>query len=287
MNRLSFERRCSVIQALVEGNSIRGTERITGVVKKTILKLLRDVGRVAEAYQDRVLRDLPCRLIQADELWTFVYSKRRNIPPEREGQFGFGDVWTWVAMDAETKLVVTWWNGQRTAEDAVAFMRDLAPRLRNRVQLTTDGLSFYPYAVDIAFGGDVDYGTTIKDFDGGEFPAKAIIQGNPDPKLISTSLIERQNLTMRMEMRRFARRTNAHSKDVRNHAHMVALHYLHYNFARPHMSLSGATPAQAIGLTKRRWRIQTIVRLLAEVEGSPDEEDTVIEELARAGLVDA
>lgn len=282
MNRLSVERRCSIVQALVEGNSVRGTARITDVSKWAVLKLIVDLGWVAAEYQDRTLNDLPCRLIQCDEIWSFCYAKKKNVPPEREGQLGYGDVWTWVAMDPESKLVVTWLVGNRSQQSANDFMADLAPRLRNRVQISTDGHSSYIDAVYGAFGDKVDYAVTVKDFVKGKPPEKGVIQGDPDEALISTSLIERQNLTMRMGMRRFTRSTNAHSKKLENHAFALAIHYLHYNFVRPHMSLHGITPAQAIGLSRRRWTIRDMVALLEKEEA----ERQAQRDLADAGLVD-
>lgn len=262
MNRLSPERRCAVVEGLCEGLSIRSTSRITGVAKRTILRLIRDLGEVASDFQDRELRNLTCRRIECDEIWSFCYAKEDKVPPDKQGQFGYGDVWNWTAMDPDSKLIVTWLVGDRSSASANALMADLAPRLKNRIQLTTDGLFHYPDAVDLAFGGEVDYGVTIKSVKGGGDDSKIVYSGQPDQKLISTSMIERQNLTLRMSMRRFARLTNAHSKKVENHAADLAMHFLHYNYVRPHESLSGAVPAQAAGLIQRSWRVRDMVRLL-------------------------
>ena len=226
------------------------------------MKFIVDLGTVAAAWQDATLRDLPCRRIEADEIHSFCYARRKNVPPERAGQFGYGDVWTWVAIDPETKLVVSWLLGDREAGVARAFMRDLASRLSGRIQLTTDGLRKYPDAVEVAFGGDVDYAALVKDFATDKEARSIVHQGNPDPERITTSYIERQNLTMRMGIRRYTRRTNAFSKKIENHGHMLAIHFLYYNFARSHMSLDGITPAQAVLLSLRRWQLADMVDLL-------------------------
>ncbi len=269
MNRLSAERRCAVLQALVEGVSIRGTERITGVSKPTILKLLRDMGTVAADQLDKRLRNLPCLRIECDEMWGFIYAKQKNLPLDRRGTTGYGDIWTWVAMDPESKLVVSWLLERRTEEAAEVFMRDLASRLGGRVQLTTDAWQGYVRAVYAAFARDgVDYMQLLKTFRAEQETKteKYAWTGNPDPKWASTSHVERQNLTMRMEMRRLTRKTNAFSKKMENLRHHLAIHFLHYNFARPHMSLSGATPAQAIGISQRCWTIRDMVGLLEDFE---------------------
>lgn len=286
MNRLSAEKRTQVIAALVEGNSIRATVRMTGVAKNTVTKLLVDLGIVCSIHQDRVMRDLSCERVQCDEIWAFCYAKNRNVPIEKRGQFGFGDVWTWVALDAETKLVPTYHIGARDARDAMVFIHDLAKRLRHRVQLTTDGLRVYITAVEDAFGGKIDYAQLVKLYGIGPegdqrysppvcigASAQKII-GQPDPEHISTSYVERQNLTMRMSMRRFTRLTNAFSKKVENLAAAVSLHFMHYNFCRPHKSLSKAhgariTPAMAAGLTDHVWALDELVALLDEAERVP------------------
>ena len=258
MNRLSTQKRAQVIGSLVEGNSIRATVRMTGVAKNTVTKLLADVGLAAVAYQDEALRNLPCSTIECDEIWSYCYAKQKNVPDEHKGTFGYGDVWTWTAICADTKLVPAFLVGERTVEDARAFMTDLEQRLANRVQLTTDGNTAYLTAVDRAFKRGVDYAVLHKIY--GLDPAAErrysppiclgtdtqVRQGAPDPARISTSYVERQNLTMRMGMRRFTRLTNAFSKKIENLAWAVSLHFLHYNFARVHGTLK-TTPAIAAG----------------------------------------
>ncbi|HEY2295301.1 MAG TPA: IS1 family transposase [Thermoanaerobaculia bacterium] len=278
-NVLSTSKRAAVVAALVEGNSIRSTVRMTGVAKNTIVKLLVELAGVCQGYADEHLRDLPCRRLQVDEIWAFCYSKAKNVPTEKKGIFGYGDVWTFCAIDAETKLVPSWLVGSRDAGCATELMQDLAGRLAGRVQLTTDGLKVYVNAVEEAFGADVDFAMLNKIYanapTGPETrysPAECIgaekrrIQGDPDPNHVSTSYIERQNLTMRMSMRRFTRLTNAFSKKVENHTAQVAVHFFHYNWCRPHMTLKGKTPAQAAGVDARRWSIEDMVRLLPDAK---------------------
>jgi len=278
MNSLDNAKREQVIASLVEGNSIRATVRMTGVAKNTIVKLLEDIGVACAEYQDKAFRNLRCKRIQCDEIWSFVGSKQKNVPADKADVFGFGDVWTWVAIDADTKLVPCWMVGPRNAEAANEFISDLAERLATRVQLTTDGFKPYLEAVEGAFGCDVDYAQLIKLY--GEntgnrkdqtrySPATCIgcktevVSGEPRKGHISTSYVERQNLTMRMSMRRFTRLTNGFSKKVENHAHAIALHYMYYNFVRIHKSLR-CTPAMAAGVTNRLWDIEDIVNLLPE-----------------------
>jgi IS1 family transposase len=277
MNRLTTEKRAQIIGALVEGNSIRATVRMTGAAKNTITKLLADVGLSSVSYQDRVLRDLPCTTIQCDEIWSYCYAKAKNVPEEHQGTFGYGDVWTWTALCADTKLVPTWMVGERTIEDGRAFLTDLERRLANRVQLTTDGHSAYLTAADRAFKGGVDYAILQKLY--GTDPAaerrysppvcigaeSRVIQGRPNPAKISTSYVERQNLTMRMGMRRFTRLTNAFSKKIENLVWAVSLHFLHHNFARPHKTLSKpypTTPAMAAGVADHVWSLREIAELV-------------------------
>ncbi|MDP2622494.1 MAG: DDE-type integrase/transposase/recombinase, partial [Actinomycetota bacterium] len=250
MNRLSTERRGQIIGCLTEGMSIRGTVRVTGAAKNTVTKLLVDLGQACADYQDTALRNLDCKTVEADEIWSFCYSKQKNVPEDFKGTPGYGDVWTWVAIDADTKLVPSWLVGERTLADAYAFINDLQSRLRGPIQLTTDGLNLYLTVVDSLMRDRVDfavlhklYGSTAED-QRRYSPARCIgvegrvVMGNPDPDKISTSYVERQNLTMRMGMRRFTRLTNGFSKKVENHAAAVALYTLHYNFARQHKSLA-------------------------------------------------
>ena len=277
MNRLSTGQRTAVVRCLVEGNSIRATVRLTGVAKNTVTKLLVDLGAACSEYQDRVLRDLSCRLLQADEIWSFCNAKARNVPEEHRGEFGWGDVWTWTAIDADTKLIPAWLVADRSSASAIALMDDLRGRLANRVQLTTDGHRAYLEAVEGAFGSNVDYAQIIKLYgndpepDKRYSPAKCLgvevhrISGNPRPADVSTSYVERQNLTMRMGMRRFTRLTNAFSRKVENLAAAVSLHFMYYNFARSHKTLANPypqTPAMAAGVSDHVWKNEEIVALL-------------------------
>ncbi|MEX1255360.1 MAG: IS1 family transposase [Dehalococcoidia bacterium] len=277
MNRLSPERRAQVIRALVEGNSIRSTCRMTGAAKGTVLKLLADIGEVCRAYQDAHMKNLYARRVQCDEIWSFCHAKAKNVPEEHTGEFGYGDVWTWTAIDADSKLVLSWAIGGRDSYTALAFMQDVARRLAQRVQLTTDGHKVYLDAVERAFGSNIDYAMLVKVYGGGEEPEKRYspatcvganpqpIQGNPDPKHVSTSYVERQNLTMRMSMRRFTRLTNAFSKKVQNLGHAVALHFMSYNFCRRHQTL-GMSPAMAAGIEDHEWTVDELVALLEASE---------------------
>ena len=277
MNKLSLEKRTQVITALVEGNSIRATCRMTNTAKGTVIRLLASVGAACAEYQNTHLRNLPCQTIQCDEIWSFCYAKQKNVPEDKQGRLGYGDVWTWTAIDADTKLVPSWLVGLRDAGYAFAFMRDLQSRLSNRVQLTTDGHRVYLQVVEDVFGADIDYAMLVKLY-GQEpesekrySPAKCIgaephiIQGNPNPSKISTSYAERQNLTMRMSMRRFTRLTNAFSRKIENLEYAVALHFMYYNFARPHKTLANPyprTPAMAAEVSDHIWTVEEIVRLL-------------------------
>ncbi len=279
MNRLSTAKRARIIGCLVEGMSIRATCRAQGVSRNTVTKLLVDLGEAASAFMNEVMVDLPCTVIEADEIWAFCYAKAKNVPPEHEGEWGYGDVWTWVAIDADTKLVPTYYVGRRDTEDGYRFMSDLAGRLKHRVQLSTDGHRAYLRAVEEAFGSEIDYATIQKLYgnDPGDekrySPAiclgveKNVLMGDPDPARIATSYVERQNLTMRMGMRRFTRLTNGFSKKVENLAAAVSLHFLHYNFGRVHGSLKDErgyprTPAMAAGLADHVWTLEEIAGLL-------------------------
>jgi IS1 family transposase len=277
MNKLSKDRQAQVVKALVEGNGINNIVRMTGVAKNTILKLLADLGSKCLEYQDEHLRNLNLKHVQCDEIWEFCYAKQNNLPDEYKGKFGYGDIWTWVSIDADTKLVPSWLVGLRDAYHAHEFMNDLKSRLAGRIQLTTDGHKLYLWAVEDAFGREVDYGMLVKLY-GVEMgterrysPAKClsaeprVMQGNPDVSKISTSYVERQNLTMRMSMRRFTRLTNGFSKKVENHMYAIALHFMYYNYARPHKTLANPyprTPAMAAGVTNRIWTVGDIVRLV-------------------------
>ncbi|MFZ2644300.1 MAG: DDE-type integrase/transposase/recombinase [Verrucomicrobiia bacterium] len=275
MNKLDNKTRAQVITCLVEGNSIRATVRMTGVAKNTVVKLLADVGKACADYQYEHLRNLKCRRIQCDEIWSFCYAKQKNVPEDKRGTFGYGDVWTWTAIDADTKLVPCWLIANRGAGAAYEFMHDLKSRLATRVQLTTDGHKAYLYAVEDAFGCEIDYATLVKLY--GPDPqgearyspprctgvVAAVIAGRPDMAHVSTSFVERQNLTMRMQMRRFTRLTNAFSKKVENLAYAVALHFMHYNFCRIHQSLR-VTPAMEAGISDHVWSVEEIVDLLNE-----------------------
>jgi IS1 family transposase len=273
MNKLSTEERKQIVAALVEGNSLRAISRMTGASRNTLNKLLVDLGTACSAYQDKVLRGLKCKRVQCDEIWSFVGCKEKNVTEENAGK-GYGDAWTWVAMDADTKLVPCWMVGTRDAGTAYHFIHDLAERLANRVQLTTDGHKAYLGAVEDAFGSQIDYAMLIKIYgntpEGGEVrysPAqcmgarKAVISGQPERKHVSTSFIERQNLTMRMQMRRFTRLTNGFSKKLENHEHALAIHYMHYNFCRIHQTLR-VTPAMEAGISDHVWSVEEIIGLL-------------------------
>jgi IS1 family transposase len=273
MNVLAIDERKQIVAALVEGNSMRSISRMTGVSRNTINKLLIDLGNACSAYQDKVFRNLKCKNIQCDEIWSFIGCKQKNVTPENQDN-GWGDVWTWVALDADTKLVPTWFVGTRDAGAAYHFIHDLKDRLANRVQLTTDGHKAYLTAVEDAFGTEIDYAMLQKIYgvepNKGEVrysPAqcmgarRAVISGKPEFKHISTSMVERQNLTMRMSMRRFTRLTNGFSKKVENHEHMLAVHYMFYNFGRIHQTLR-VTPAMEAGVSDHVWSLEEIIALL-------------------------
>jgi len=274
MNKLSPERQAQVIAALMEGNSIRATVRMTGVAKNTIVKLLADVGKACAEYQDKALRNLPCKHVQCDEIWAFCYAKDKNVPEDKKDQFGFGSVWTWTALDAETKLMVSWLVSDRSACAATHFIKDLAGRLANRIQLTTDGHKVYLQAVEDAFGYDIDYAMLVKLYGSSPeaevrySPATCIgaekipINGQPDMKKVSTSYVERSNLSIRMSLRRFTRLTNGFSKKVENHAHAMALYVMYYNFVRVHQTLR-VTPAMMAGVTDHVWEVKDIIKLLS------------------------
>jgi IS1 family transposase len=273
MNRLSTAKRVAVISALVEGCSVRSTSRLTGVAKGTILSLLANVGRACAEYQDRAIRNVPAKRVQIDEIWSFVGCKERNLTEKiAERNPGAGDAWTFVAIDAQTKLVLSWLVAERDTPSATEFLQNVAGRVSGRIQLTTDGHKMYLSAVEDAFGADIDYAMLQKVYGADPqaekrySPAVCLgckvetISGDPDPSHIGTSHIQRQNLTMRMNIRRFTRLTNAFSKKLENHMHSVALFYMHYNFVRVHQTLR-VTPAMEAGLTQHVWSIQEIVTL--------------------------
>src|SRR3984893_13883522 len=273
MNRVPTDKRAAILGMLVEGNSLRATSRLGDVSINTVTKLLVDLGAACSAYHDKHVKNLRLRYVQCDEIWAFCYAKDKNVPEDKRGIFGYGDVWTWVAIDAETKLVPSFLIGTRGAQTAKTFIDDLASRLANRVQLTTDGHRVYLQAVEDAFGNDIDYAMLVKMYGNDRetearySPAECIgcreigVTGRPDPKHISTSHVERQNLTMRMGMRRFTRLTNGFSKKVDNHFWAIALHYMHYNFCRIHKTLR-VTPAMEAGITDHIWSIEEIAELL-------------------------
>jgi IS1 family transposase len=275
MKTLSREKQAQIVAALVEGNSLRATARMCDVAFNSVLNFLPRVGMACAEYQDTALRGLKCKRLQCDECWSFCYAKDKNVPADKKGQFGFGSIWTWVAIDADTKLVPSFLVGNRDVQSAHLFMQDLAYRLASRVQLTTDGLRAYLVAVQGAFGLDVDFATLHKMY---AIPAgeerrysppvcigckKYEVTGNPDPEHISTSYVERANLSMRMGMRRYTRLTNAFSKKIENHAYAVALYYMHYNFVRRHQTLR-VSPAMEAGVTDRLWTIEDIVNLVPQ-----------------------
>jgi IS1 family transposase len=272
MNKLTAEKKVAVVAALVEGCSIRSTARLTGVAKSTILRLLEEVGTACAEYQNFAIRNIKAQRVQVDEIWAFVGCKQKNLTVEIANERVAGDVWTWVALDSDSKLAISWFVGQRDAGCATEFIQDLSNRLATRVQLTSDGHKVYLNAVIDAFADDIDYAMLIKHF--GNDPEaqkryspaqcngceKKTVLGTPDPLYISTSHVERQNLTMRMNMRRFTRLTNAFSKKVENHMHSVSLFYMHYNFVRVHQTLK-TTPAIAAGISSKAWTLADIVAL--------------------------
>src|ERR1017187_9350549 len=273
MNQLSTTRRAQVIAALVEGNSINAPCRMLGVGKHTVLRLLGVAGRACAAFHDKYVRNVRVRRLQCDEIWSFVGAKMKTASEEQVAA-GWGDVWTWTAIDADTKLIVSYLVGQRGPARAKFFMEDIASRVASRIQLTTDGLKMYADAVEGAFGCDVDYARLIKLYCMDYFDTKyspgecigtqsAVLMGSPDPRHISTSFVERQNLTMRMSMRRFTRLTNGFSKKLENHAHQVALYFFHYNLCRIHKTLR-VTPAMEAGLTDHVWTIEELCGLIPE-----------------------
>lgn len=273
MNRLPVEKRTQVVNALVEGMSVRATCRMTGVCKDAVLKLIRDMGVACAAHHNETVRGVKASRVQCDEVWSFCYAKEKNVPETKKGT-GAGSLWTWVAIDADSKLIISYLVGGRDAEWACRFMEDLASRVSTRIQITTDGHKAYAEAVEGAFGMEVDYAMLIKLYgapsdrpDTRYSPAECIgtrtgvFSGSPDPQHISTSYVERQNLNLRMGVRRFTRLTNAFSKKFENHCHMLAIYHAYYNFCRVHQTLR-VTPAMEAGLTNRVWSLAELVGLL-------------------------
>ena len=273
MNKLSSSERAHILQLLCEGMSIRAIERTTGSSKHTITNLLNDAGAALAAYQDAAFVNLQSKRVQVDEIWSFTYAKQKNVAAAKRQDLAYGDTWTWTAIDADTKLVMSWLVGGRDGDYAMAFIDDLSRRLANRVQLTSDGHRAYLEAVEGAFGGDVDYAQLIKIYGASAAPAgryspaectgirKTRVEGDPDPAHVSTSYVERQNLTMRMHMRRFTRLTNGFSKKIENHVNAVALHFAYYNLVRVHKTLR-MTPAMAAGVVDRLWEMADLVAVL-------------------------
>jgi len=280
MNRLPFEKRRQILHAMVEGNSVRGIARLVDVSPVTVLRYLELAGIACAAFHDANVRNVTAKRVECDEIWSFCYAKAKNVPTAKAAPEGAGDVWTWTAIDADSKLIVSWLVGARDSECAMMFMDDLASRLANRVQLSTDGHRPYLEAVEGAFGADIDYGviqkiygTSPESAKGRYSPAICIgvrkerIEGDPDPKRVSTSYVEKHNQSMRQHMRRFTRLTAAHSKKLANHIYMVALYTLWYNYARINSAVR-VSPAMAAGLTDHLWDVADIVRLIEELEAA-------------------
>ena len=277
MNKLSRTDRAQILGLMVEGMSIRAISRTTGASKNTIVKLLADAGEAFSDYQDRTMRGLTCKRVQVDEIWAFVYAKAKNVGTAKSAPEGAGDCWTWMAIDADTKLIPSFYVGTRDAYAAQAFIGDLAGRLANRVQLTSDGHKPYLEAVEQSFGADIDYAMLIKHYGepvggiGKYSPGDCVsfelrhVEGRPDPAHVSTSYAERANLTLRMGSRRFTRLTNAFSKKVENHAHSVAIHTMHYNFVRIHQT-PRCSPAMAAGVSATLWELADMVKVLENWE---------------------
>jgi IS1 family transposase len=277
MNKLSLERKAEVLKVLCEGNSIRSTARITDTAINTVITILKQAGAACLEYQDKCLRNLATQRIECDEIWSFCYAKEAHLPPEKKGRFGYGDIWTFVALDADTKLVVSWLLGLREPWYAYEFVKDIKERVRSRIQLSTDGHRMYFQAVEDTFGHDIDFAMIIKyysstyDANGHFSPPRCThvktkwVEGSPDMSKVSTSYVERQNLTMRMNMRRLTRLTNAFSKKLENHMYALALYFMHYNFIKTHKTLATPypkTPAMAAGISDHVWSVEEIIRLM-------------------------
>jgi IS1 family transposase len=279
MNKLPSAKRAEILGMMAEGVSLRAITRLTGVSKNTLAKLIGDAGRAFSEYQDRTMRNLTCKRLQVDEIWSFVYAKAKNVPTAKSAPSEVGDIWTWTAIDADTKLIPSWFVGKRDADAAFEFIGDLALRLSNRVQLTSDGHKPYLEAVEQSFGADIDYAQLIKVYGDASAPPgryspapcvgseKERVEGNPDPRHISTSYAERANLSIRMGTRRFTRLTNAFSKKAENHAHAVAIYFMHYNFVRIHQTLR-CSPAMAAGVSAKLWEVTDMVKVLEDWEAA-------------------
>jgi IS1 family transposase len=282
MNKLPVVKRVQILAMLCEGSSMRSISRVCDVSINTVSKLLVDAGKACATFHDETVRGVKSRRVQVDEIWSFTYAKQKNVPTAKRQDLAYGDTWTWTALDADSKLLITWLVGGRDSDYAIGFMDDLRDRLANRVQLTSDGHKAYLEAVEGAFGGDIDYAMLVKMYGaasesakGRYSPAECIgarkerIEGNPDPKHISTSFAERQNLTMRMQMRRFTRLTNAFSKKFENHMHMVALYTVWYNFVKQHKTLKGLSPAMASGLSETLWSMTDLAEMVDAAQPKP------------------
>jgi IS1 family transposase len=280
MNKLPIAKQVQFLGCIVEGMGVRAACRLSGIAKGTGLRLIREVGAGCEAFHRQWVRDLDTKRVEADEVWSFIYSKEKNVPDdlpkEFRERFGWGDVWTWTALDSDSKLMITWRVGDRTGDTGIPFMEDLASRLNGRIQLSTDGLIVYPGAVEIAFKGDIDYATVVKEYASTpgttDKPAhvryspgechgviKTRVHGDPDENLMSTSYVERSNLSVRMLNRRFTRLTNSYSKRIEYHRAALALTFFYYNFCRKHSTLKGKTPAMAAGITTAVWSVRDML----------------------------
>jgi len=293
MNKLPLSKRVQILSMLCEGSSMRSISRVVDVSINTVTKLLADAGEACEAFHDETVRGVKSKRIQCDEIWSFVYGKAKNVAGAKAAPEGAGDCWTWTALDADTKLMVSWVVGGRDAAYADAFMQDVASRLANRVQLTTDGHKAYLDAVEGPFGAEIDYAMLIKQYGapvgslGRYRPGECIgvdlrrVEGRPDPAHVNTSYVERHNLTMRMQMRRFTRLTNAHSKRVEGHRAALALYYVFYNFVRMHKTLR-CSPAMAAGLSDRLWSMEDVVVLIDAKAEAPKPRGTYITKARRS-----
>jgi IS1 family transposase len=282
MNKLPLNKRVQILSMLCEGSSMRSISRVADVSINTVSKLLVDAGKVCAGFHDETVRGLKSRRVQVDEIWSFTYAKQRNVATAKRQDLAYGDTWTWTAIDADSKLIVSYLVGARDSEYANAFMHDVADRLAGRVQLTSDGYRPYLDAVEGAFGSDIDYAMLVKMYGASQETAKGRyspaqctgarrepVEGNPDRKHISTSFAERQNLTMRMHMRRFTRLTNAFSKKFENHCHMVALYAVWYNFVKQHKTLKSISPAMAAGVSNKLWSMEDIAALVEAAAPKP------------------